>query len=159
MNNGVVQLGVPDVQGLIDLEKLCFAYHWTQEQFILVLEKNVFRTLGIMNGEQLVGYITFSLIEDEMEILNIAVHPDFRRKGIAARLLDRAFEICIKKGIAKSFLDVKKSNTAALNLYQKYGYKQIGVRKNYYPDTKEDALLFRYDFEQGYDCNLLKVAK
>jgi len=149
MNNGVVQLGVPDVQGLIDLEKLCFAYHWTREQFILGLEKNTFRTLGIKDGDQLVGYIAFSLIEDEMEILNLAVHPDFRRKGIAARLMDRALEMCIKKGIARSFLDVKGSNTAALTLYRKYGYKQIGVRKKYYPDTKEDALLFRYDFEQG----------
>jgi len=84
-----------------------------------------------------------------MEILNLAVHPDYRKKGLATSLLQRAFEICKKKGIAKSFLDVKVSNTPAIELYKKFGYVQIGVRKKYYPDTKEDALLFRHDFALG----------
>jgi len=149
VNNDVIELSETDVQDLIDLECLCFEYHWTQEQFLLGLGRKAFRVLGIRAADRLAGYIAFSLIEDEMEILNLAVHPDFRRKGMAASLLDSAFEMCIKNKIAKSFLDVKESNTAALTLYKKYGYKQIGVRKKYYPDTKEDALLFRYDFKQG----------
>ena len=146
MKSAVVQLGVESIHELIDLEKLCFSYHWTREQFILGLGKGAFRILGVRHKDRLAGYIAFSLIEDEMEIMNLGVHPDFRRLGIAASLLDRAFEICKKKGIAKSFLDVKRSNIAALTLYEKYGYKQIGVRKKYYPDTKEDALLFRHYF-------------
>ena len=159
MNSGVIQLGATDIQDLIDLEKLCFSYHWTYEQFILGLERKAFKVLGIREKGRLAGYIAFSLIEDEMEILNLAVHPDFRRRGMAASLMDSAFAMCVQNGIIKSFLDVKESNTAALTLYQKYGYKQIGVRKKYYPDTKEDALLFRYDFRQGGEYNILKVAK
>jgi ribosomal-protein-alanine N-acetyltransferase len=155
----IVQLGVADVQDLIELEKMCFAYHWTHDQFCLGLERGAFRVLGIQKGGRLAGYIAFSLIEDEMEILNLAVHPDFRRKRLAANLLDRAFEVCVKNKIAKSFLDVKASNSAALKLYRKYGYKQIGVRKKYYPDTKEDALLFRYDFKQGDKITVLKGTK
>ncbi len=159
MNSIVTQLGTADIQDLIDLEKMCFAYHWTYEQFTLGLERKAFKVLGIREKGRLAGYIAFSLIEDEMEILNLAVHVDFRRRGMAGLLMDSAFEMCINNGIAKSFLDVKESNMAALTLYRKYGYKQIGVRKKYYPDTKEDALLFRYDFKQGREYNILKGAK
>ena len=110
------------------------------------LERGVYKILGVRVDGQLAGYIAFSLIADEMEILNLAVHPDRRGDGIGAALLERAFDICIKKGIKTSFLDVKVSNEPAIGLYKKFGYVKIGVRKKYYPDTKEDALLYRYDF-------------
>ncbi len=148
MSDEVYPLGTSDVDALIELEKLCFDYNWTREQFLMGLERGIYKILGIKNDGILSGYIAFSLIEDEMEILNLAVHPSYRKKGLATLLLQRAFEICIKKGIAKSFLDVKISNTAAIGLYKKFGYNKIGVRKKYYPDTKEDALLFRHDFGQ-----------
>ena len=135
----VIPLGASDVDELIELEKLCFAYSWTRDQFLMGLERGVFTILGVRNNGILVGYIAFSLIEDEMEILNLAVHPDFRKRHIGTKLLDRGFEICRKKGIAKSFLDVKESNVAAIDMYEKFGYTQIGIRKKYYPDTKENA--------------------
>ena len=147
MHNRVTKLDESSTEQLIALEKLCFSYHWTQEQFRLGLRDGAYTVLGTFDNGDLTGYIAFSLIEDEMEILNLAVHPDFRRRGIGTALLDRAFGICREKGIAKSFLDVKESNQSALNLYKKFGYTQIGVRKKYYPDTREDALLFRYDFK------------
>lgn len=147
MHDRVVRLDESNTDQLIALEKLCFAYHWTPEQFRLGLRDGAYTVLGIFDNANLAGYIAFSLIEDEMEILNLAVHPDFRRQGLGTALLGRAFEICREKGIAKSFLDVKESNQGALNLYAKFGYTQIGVRKKYYPDTKENALLFRYDFK------------
>lgn len=144
----VIVLGEDDVQDLIDLEAQCFEYHWTREQFLLGLSRKAFRVLGIRFEKILAGYIAFSLIEDEMEILNLAVRPEFRRHGLAARLLTESFKVCGENSIKKSFLDVKVSNEPALSLYRKFGYKKIGVRKKYYPDTKEDALLFRYDFPQ-----------
>lgn len=146
MHVEVVQLMPSDLDDLVELEKLCFPYHWTRDQFLMGLERGVFRILGVRNKGLLVGYIAFSLIEDEMEILNLAVHPGHRMQGIGENLLARAFEVCRKKGIAKSFLDVKASNVAAISLYLKFGYKKIGVRKKYYPDTGEDAVLYRYDF-------------
>nr|WP_321257229.1 ribosomal protein S18-alanine N-acetyltransferase [uncultured Pseudodesulfovibrio sp.] len=144
----VVVLGEEDVQDLIDLEAQCFEYHWTREQFLLGLSKKAFRVFGVRSEEVLAGYIAFSLIEDEMEILNLAIRPEFRRHGLAALLLADSFRVCEENNIKKSFLDVKVSNEPALSLYRKFGYKKIGVRKRYYPDTKEDALLFRYDFPQ-----------
>ena len=149
MDKRVLQLGASDLDELVELERQCFAYHWTREQFLLGLERGVFRLLGLRSDGRLSAYMAFSLIADEMEILNLAVHPDFRRQGLGTRLLERAFEICRKSGIATSFLDVKESNDAAIELYRKFGYVEIGVRKRYYPDTGEDALLFRRDFRQG----------
>ena len=149
MDDQVIQLKASDVDDLIELEKTCFAYHWKREQFLMGLERGIFKILGIRDGDRLAAYLAISLIEDEMEILNLAVHPDYRKQGMATSLLNRGFEVCRKKGIAKSFLDVKVSNSAAIELYKKFGYVQIGVRKKYYPDTKEDALLFRHDFTLG----------
>ncbi|BCS87153.1 ribosomal protein S18-alanine N-acetyltransferase [Pseudodesulfovibrio sediminis] len=140
------ELGEADIEDLIELERACFNYHWTREQFLLGLNRKAFKILGIKTAAGLVGYMAFSLIEDEMEILNLGVRSDYRRHGLAARLLQKSFDICVESGIRKSFLDVKASNEPALALYRKFGYKQIGVRKKYYPDTKEDALLFRHDF-------------
>lgn len=146
MNESVTRLGVSDIQDLMDLESRCFDYHWSREQFLLGLEKEAFQVLGIRMKGVLVAYIAFSIIVDEMEILNLAVLPEYRRQGLAEKLLSSSFKMCVAFGVKKSFLDVKESNEAALRLYRKFGYKQYGVRKKYYPDTREDALLFRYDF-------------
>ncbi|BDQ32652.1 ribosomal protein S18-alanine N-acetyltransferase [Pseudodesulfovibrio portus] len=146
MESEVTPLGAEHVRDLMALEGKCFAYHWTQEQFLLGLERSAFQVLGIYRKGILAGYIAFSIIEDEMEILNLAVHPDFRRQGLGEKLLKESFRVCNENNVRKSFLDVKVSNEPALGLYRKFGYKKIGVRKKYYPDTREDALLFRYDF-------------
>jgi ribosomal-protein-alanine N-acetyltransferase len=148
MRDEVVELGEPDIRDLIELEALCFAYHWTREQFLLGLEGGAFKIIGVRRNGVLAGYMAFSLIADEMEILNLAVHPDYRRQGLGEALLSRSLEISEANGTTKSFLDVKVSNDPALALYRKFGYKKIGVRKKYYPDTKEDDLLLRYDFPQ-----------
>ena len=149
MENEVARLDTKDVRDLMSLEGMCFAYRWTEEQFLLGLGKSAFRVLGIRRKGVLAAYIAYSVIEDEMEILNLAVHPDYRRQGLAERLLSESFKDCVESNVSKSFLDVKASNEPALGLYRKFGYKQVGVRKKYYPDTREDALLFRYDFRES----------
>ncbi|WP_419787898.1 ribosomal protein S18-alanine N-acetyltransferase [Pseudodesulfovibrio sp.] len=146
MSFEVVLLDESSLEDVVELEKACFAYHWTREQFLMGLKDGIYVVLGAKEADFLTGYIAFSVIEDEMEILNLAVSPDRRRLGVGTALLRCAMELCKLKGVAKSFLDVKESNVSAQNLYNKFGYVQIGIRKRYYPDTKEDALLFRYDF-------------
>lgn len=143
----VVEIDASGIDDLINVERQCFAYHWTREQFALGLDKGAYRTLGVYSNNNLVGYIAFSLIVDEMEILNLAILPEFRRKGLASILLQQALAVSQENGMRKSFLDVKRSNIAAIELYTKFGYKQVGVRERYYPDTHEDALLFRRDFK------------
>ncbi len=139
----VRKLGIQDMKAVMNLERLCFAYHWQETQFRLALEKGAFMIHGVENGKDLVAYLAFSFIKDEMEILNLAVDPDYRRQGLATRLLTAVVDECLGKGMKYAFLDVKASNRGAIDLYAKFGFKQIGVRKKYYPDTKEDALLFK----------------
>lgn len=146
MNVIVERLNADDVDDLMELEHACFDYHWSRDQFLLGLERKAFIVFGTHTGNILSGYIAISIIQDEMEILNLAVRSEFRNNGLATALLNHAFAVCRERGVMKGFLDVKVSNVPAIELYRKFGYKKIGVRKKYYPDTKEDALLFRVDF-------------
>lgn len=141
----VQMLGVEDIAEVMDMERQCFKYHWTEEQFRLGLEKGAFHILGIGRTEHghLVGYLAFSTVLDEMEILNLAVLPEYRKRGHGAKLLQTLLSYCRNNGIVKGFLDVKASNAPAIDLYLKFGFKKIGVRKKYYPDTGEDAILLK----------------
>lgn len=141
-----IRLGVGDLAEVMDLERLCFRTHWTREQFLLGLEREAFHILGIRTQDALLAYVAFSLIAGEMEIMNIATHPSHRRKGLAALLLASTLEISRKKSAQQAFLEVRRSNQGAIDLYQKFGFIQVGTRKRYYPDNNEDALLFRLDF-------------
>ena len=147
-------LGAQDVAGVMALEGMCFRTRWTREQFLLGLERRAFRILGIRERGALVAYVAFSVIAGEMEILNIAVHPIHRRKGFAKAMLADVLDICRKEHVEQGFLEVRRSNVGAIDLYEKFGFIQVGARKNYYPDNNEDALLFRLDFsgpERGAD--------
>ncbi|MGE4292575.1 MAG: ribosomal protein S18-alanine N-acetyltransferase [Desulfovibrio sp.] len=151
MDNGgcgprIVELGVRDLPGLMRLERRCFEYHWSEEQYRLGLGKGAFRILGIFEHGNPVAYLAFSLVAGEMEILNLAVHPAFRRRGLASALMRALFAVCRQAGTEEGFLDVKRSNAAAIALYTRFGFEKYGERKRYYPDTKEDALLFRCSF-------------
>lgn len=141
-------LGGADIAGVMDLERMCFRTRWTREQFLLGLERRAFRILGVRLRGVLVAYVAFSVIAGEMEILNIAVHPFHRRKGLARLLLADVLETCRAEKVEQGFLEVRRSNTGAIDLYEKFGFIQVGTRKNYYPDNNEDALLYRLDISR-----------
>jgi [ribosomal protein S18]-alanine N-acetyltransferase len=140
------RLGPKDVEAVMRLERLCFHTRWTREQFLLGLERKAFRIYGIWRMRTLVAYAAFSVIAGEMELLNIATHPLHRRKGLGRQLLGFVLETCRQKKVLEAFLEVRRSNRPAIDLYEKFGFMQVGVRKHYYPDNNEDALLYRLDF-------------
>lgn len=139
-------LGAADVDAVMALEGLCFRTRWTREQFLLGLGRGAFRILGAWEEGELVAYLAFSHIAQEMEVMNIATHPQHRRKGLARRLLGRALCLCRDEAAQQCFLEVRRSNAPAIDLYEKFGFIKVGERKNYYPDNNEDALLYRLDF-------------
>ena len=134
-----------DIPEVLRLEGMCFSYRWNEAQFKRGLDAGVFHVLGLERGPELVAYLAYSVVGDEMEILNLAVIPDERRRGLASLLLAALLEECRRRKVGRGFLEVKKSNTAAIDLYGKFGFKKVGERKKYYPDTGEDALLLRLD--------------
>jgi [ribosomal protein S18]-alanine N-acetyltransferase len=135
------KLEICDLDDLVALEKICFPHVWTEQQFWLCLKQKEYYIFGLKKSGNLAAYMSFQHIIDEMEILKLAVHPTHRRKGIGKRLLWLVLQDCMNMGIKKAYLEVRRSNTAALALYTGFGFVQTGVRKGYYPDNKEDALL------------------
>jgi len=86
-------------------------------------------------------FITFAIIVDEVHLRNIGVHSDYRSKGIASILIRKMIEISRQKGVVWSTLEVRRSNKNAIQLYEKFGFTQNGIRPFYYRDTMEDALI------------------
>lgn len=125
------------------LEKKCFSTPWTEKEFSLSFDQKIFKVFGLKKDDTLVAYIAMYHTVDELEILNIATDPKQRRNGAGKRLL--ALMLCIgqKLGIQQAFLEVRRTNIPAINLYEQMCFSQIGVRKKYYSDTGEDALLYQ----------------
>lgn len=138
-------LGPGDVDAVMELEGLCFRTRWTREQILLGLARRAYRVLGVREGRGLAAYVAFSCIAGEMEIMNIGTRPERRRQGLASLLLGEVLTICRREKVELGFLEVRRSNAPAIDLYEKFGFTQVGIRKNYYPDNNEDALLYRLD--------------
>jgi len=142
-------LGPEDIPALVALEKLCFSVPWTAKQYGTVMENEPFRLFGIREGNELAGYLTLYAAAWEMEILNIAVHPSRRRRGYGRRMLSHVLQLCRKMGIKHGFLEVRRSNVPAQGLYRAFGFQEVGVRKGYYPDNREDAIIMRLELDPG----------
>jgi ribosomal-protein-alanine N-acetyltransferase len=125
------------------LEKKCFSTPWTEKEFSLAFDQKIFEVFGLKKNDKLVAYIAMYHTADELEILNIATDPEHRRNGAGKRLL--ALMLCIgqKLGIQQAFLEVRRTNFPAISLYEQMCFSQIGVRKKYYKDTGEDALVYQ----------------
>lgn len=143
------RFGPGDVAELTALEKLCFTSPWDEERFLLGLSRKVFHVFGYKNEDRIRAYLSVYHVAGEMEILNLAVHPDFRRQGLGKRLLCKVLKIGRKMGMEQAHLEVRESNIAALKLYESSGFAVVGRRKRYYPDTGEDALLMTLTFPLG----------
>lgn len=130
------------IDGVMVVENLSFKIPWSRQAFVdEITGNNMAMYFVALCNEQVIGYGGMWKILDEGHITNIAVHPEFRRCGAASVIIEKILEISGEKGIKSLTLEVRKSNIAAQNLYQKYGFKSEGIRKGYYSDTGEDALI------------------
>ena len=133
---------VRDLPEILRIERLSFPTPWTKGAFLSeLLENDRAYYLVARVGERAVGYVGVWIIVDEGHITNIAVHPDFRGRGIGRQLLRSIMELGRKKGARRFTLEVRKSNLVAQNLYRSLGFVEIGVRRGYYLDNNEDAII------------------
>ncbi|MFO7728654.1 MAG: ribosomal protein S18-alanine N-acetyltransferase [Desulfonatronovibrio sp.] len=130
---------------LVSLERQCFAQPWSVDQYRRFTGLDHFKILGVFEHGELRSYISFYFMPEEAEIINLGVHPECRKRGMATSLVRSAVELCRKAELKSIFLEVRPSNVAALNLYQRFGFKEMAIRKNYYPDNMEDALVLQLD--------------
>ena len=135
------------VPQVAQLEKLCFADPWSEMSIASELRNIWSYWVVALDGDQVVGYVGSQSSCDETDIMNIAVHPDWRRRGIAEQLIDSLILELKKRGSHALMLEVRASNAPAIGLYEKMGFQHVGLRKNYYRDPKEDALILRKEWE------------
>ena len=135
------------VPQVAQLEKLCFADPWSEMSIASELQSIWSYWVVALDGDQIVGYVGSQSSVDETDIMNIAVHPDWRRRGIAESLIENLIAELKKRGSHALMLEVRVSNAGAIALYEKLGFHQVGCRKNYYRNPKEDALILRKEWE------------
>lgn len=132
------------------LEKRCFpADPWSENLFRFALDSPN-STILLAEGADgtLLGYAVLYTVLDEGNLDNIAVAPEFRRQGVADALLSTLTGFA-REHLARLFLEVRASNAPALTLYRKYGFAEVGRRKNYYKNPREDAILMTWEIEHG----------
>ena len=136
-----------DVPQIAELEKVCFSDPWSENSIISELDNPLSCWLVAVSGEQVVGYVGSQTVLDGSDMMNIAVSPDFRRKGIAESLIEALISFLRERGSRCLILEVRASNVPAIALYEKLGFLEIGRRRNYYRNPKEDALILRKEWE------------
>lgn len=139
-----------NINAVWELEKLCFDDPWTYKMFESEIDNNISVYLVGIDEEKdiVVAYAGIWLMYDYGDITNIAVHPEYRREGIAKKMLSLLINICREKSIERICLEVKESNKSAIKLYEYLGFKTDGVRKRYY-QNKFDAYLMSLDLAKA----------
>lgn len=130
-------LSKEDVPKIIEIEQASFTVPWEKDVFLGKIDS----TLTAKIGNRIVSYILFEKIVDEIHIIRIATHPEFRRQGIARDLVVSVLREAVDSGIMSAYLEVRESNVASIKLYGSLGFVNISRRKSYYKDPDEDALV------------------
>ena len=141
------QATVNDVEDIYEIEKLCFPDPWSRDALTYELGENP-RAFYIVAdiGVKVVGYAGLWWIDDEGHITNVAVRPGYRNRRIGEGIISVLIDFTAGEGILHHTLEVRRSNEPAINLYEKFGFRVEGVRKGYYLNNGEDALImWRHD--------------
>jgi len=129
---------------VLSIEKRSFANPWSMSAFLgEIANRGISYPYVIVSesGDKIIGYIIYWKLEEEVQISNFAIHPDYRRCGLGKKVLRDVLEELRKSGALYVFLEVRPSNFPARFLYEKMGFEVFGVRKNYYRSPDEDALI------------------
>jgi [ribosomal protein S18]-alanine N-acetyltransferase len=139
------RLQLRDLTAIEMIERSAYPTPWSRSMFAGELSKPSSVCLGAFEDEVLVGYLITSRYVDAWHVMNVAVAPDRQRRGIASALLGRLFELTAADDRRGYTLEVRVSNAGAISLYERLGFEQRGVRRGYYTDNREDALIMWRD--------------
>jgi len=138
----IERMSIDDIENVVNVENNCFTTPWSKDSFLREIVENKIALYLVAKIENIaVGYIGVWRIQNEGHITNVAVHSDYRGMGIGNMLVSELLSLCEKEGIDAFTLEVRKSNLVAQNLYKKFQFVEVGIRKGYYQDTKEDAVI------------------
>lgn len=124
-----------------EIEAMIFSMPWSKQGFLDSIHSKDTEYLAVWIEDEIVAYCGFLQSFDEADITNVAVHPDYRRRGIAYAMLEQLMEKGKTRGVCRYTLEVRAGNTAAILLYEKLGFESVGIRKNFYEKPREDAVI------------------
>lgn len=136
-----------DIPQLVDLEKQCFSDPWSESAFRYELKNPLSVWLVAAENGIIAGYAGTQTVLDESDMMNVAVNPAFRRQGIAKKLIESMVKILKDRDSKCLTLEVRVSNAEAISLYEKLGFIQVGLRRGYYRNPREDAYILRKEWE------------
>lgn len=142
-----------DINPIVEIDRRSFEWSWNRMYFSGELARRqscnfTLKTVDRENRQKVIGYIICRLVQKELHILRIAVKKNWRGHGLASRLLARAFSQAAKNGARSAYLEVRPSNTSAIALYRRLGFRFIGKKPEYYTDTLEDALVLMKNLKE-----------
>ena len=146
----IVPMNADHLEEIERLERICFSRPWSRRMLAEELENQCAAFLVAEDGQTgaVMGYAGLLVVADEGYITNVAVFPEYRRQGVAAKILEIYLNFAQANQLAFLTLEVRPSNEAAIALYQRYGFEEVGRRKNYYDLPKEDALILTRYFDK-----------
>jgi len=144
------QMAEGDLEEVSEIERDSFPTPWSKGLFAKELAIPFARAFVAQEKDsgKVVGYLCFWLVDQETHILNLAVHPRRRRQGIGTRLLTFGVNYCRRQGVQQMTLEVRRSNLRAISLYRNFQFQPQGIRRKYYTDSGEDAILMGLDLEK-----------
>lgn len=150
MNVRIVPMNADHLDEVAELERICFSVPWSRNMLAEELDNLLSAFLvALDDNDKVVGYAGVQIILDEGYITNVAVRPECRRQGIAAKLLQVFLDFAKANKLAFLTLEVRASNYDAIALYGSRGFRSVGRRKNYYEHPKEDAIIMTLEFDHG----------
>ena len=139
------RLALGDLLAIEEIERRSYPTPWSRSMFASELAKASSICLGAYDGDQLIGYVVNSRYVDAWHVMNVAVDPDHRGRGVATMLLERLFDLTADDARRGYTLEVRVSNEKAISLYERLGFRSRGLRRGYYTDNREDALIMWRD--------------
>jgi len=143
----ITTMGEQHVAQVAALEKMCFSDPWSENSVASELTNPLSLWLVADDNGTVIGYIGSQTVLGETDMMNVAVHPDFRKQGVATALIVGLVEELRKRGSHSLTLEVRASNAPAISVYTALEFREAGRRKNYYRNPREDALILRKEWE------------
>lgn len=141
------QMTFEDLPRVHQIDRDSFSAPWPAEAFAIELKNPKARCWVIQEADQIIGFIVFWMIIDECHIATIAIDHAFRGKGYARELIQKTLQSSRSEGATHAYLEVRSSNEEAKSLYRSFGFDIVGIRKKYYKDNNEDALLLTLEYK------------
>lgn len=136
------RMTLDDIEQVVEIDKVSFSLPWPERSFRFEITDNPASRAWVAETDgKIVGMIVAWMLVDEAHIATIATHPEFRRQGIASKLLIHTLQAMLNEGAKTSVLEVRESNISAQEMYRKFGFEESGRRPRYYKDNGEDAIL------------------